>query len=154
MILAGRNSMSQLVEIKYTQPHVLINWDSFPKLCTMQRILIWCAEKLSLGPSHLESQQITLSSSHQYATIWINTAVVFQEIWLGAARKKKRAISVIEMKGYSGWHICIYESVLSRVVYLPCCDLSVGEKWYPLQILGTLLHLAICPILIMNIFHD
>lgn len=89
MILAGRNSMSQLVEIKYTQSHILINWDSFPKLCTMQRILIWCAEKLSLGPSHLKFQQITLSSSHQYATIWINTAVVFQEIWLGAAWKKK-----------------------------------------------------------------
>lgn len=67
-----------------------------------------CWEVVSGTPSHLEFQQITLSSSHQYAAIWINTAVVFQEIWLGAARKK-RAISVIEMEGIRMAYMYLWE---------------------------------------------
>jgi len=59
-----------------------------PRICVIQRQLCGCSAEIPAGQSHSKFLQISLSSSHQDTAIWINTAVVFQEIWQRAARKK------------------------------------------------------------------
>lgn len=66
-------------------------------LCHPEAI-VCCSAQIPTGQSHLEFQQISLSSSHQDPAIGINTAVVFQEMWQRAARKKG-TISVAKCQG-------------------------------------------------------
>lgn len=73
-------------------------YGNLPKDLCHPGAIEWCSAKIPTGHSHLEFQQISLSSSHQDPAIAINTAAVFQEMWQRAVRKKG-TISAAECRG-------------------------------------------------------
>lgn len=126
MILAGRNSMSQLVEIENTQSHVLTKWGFLSKA-------LYYAKDTFLVCREVVSGTVTLGIPADYPIVkssvcrYLNKHSCCFPRNMARSSKEKRAISAIELEGYSGWYICIYESLRFRIVYLPCCDLTVGE---------------------------
>lgn len=116
-------------------------------LCHPEAI-VWCSAKIPTGQPHSEFQQISLSSSHQDPAIWINTAVVFQEMWQRAVRKKG-TISAAKCQGTQAGIALVGRVWLSGKPFLQqrktqTYPTSECHSWLPKLLMGIIPFFVLC----------